>query len=101
MNDEEIERLARKAGLLECIDDAYLARGDWLPEAGEFVSLLQSAERERCADELKKLQDHNAAIAVSLQEFLCRASVVVSFDGDKWLSDFGEEILKQLKEGPK
>ena len=56
VNDEEIERLARKAGLLECIDDAYLARGDWLPEAREFASLLQSAERDRCADENKKLR---------------------------------------------
>ncbi len=56
MSDEEIERLARKAGLLECIDDAYLARGDWLPEAREFASLLQSAERERCVDENKNLR---------------------------------------------
>lgn len=31
VSDEELERLARKAGLLGCIDDAYLARGDWLP----------------------------------------------------------------------
>ena len=46
MSDEEIERIARKSGLLECIDDAYLARGDWLPEAREFASLLQSAELE-------------------------------------------------------
>jgi hypothetical protein len=56
VSDEEIERIARKSGLLECIDDAYLARGDWLPEAREFASLLQSAERERCAQEAKKLR---------------------------------------------
>ena len=53
MSDEELERLARKAGLLECIDDAYLARGDWLPEAREFAELVQSAERERCAQYLR------------------------------------------------
>ncbi len=53
------------------------------------------------ADELKKLQEHNAALAVSLQEFLYRVSGVVPFDSDKWLRDFGDEILKQLKEGPK
>ena len=56
MSDEELERLARKAGLLECIDDAYLARGDWMPEAREFASLAQSAERERCAEENKNLR---------------------------------------------
>ena len=49
VSDEEIEHMARSAGLLEVIDDAYLARGDWLPEAREFAELLQSAERERCA----------------------------------------------------
>ena len=53
MSDDEIKRLARKAGLLECIDDAYLARMDWLPEAREFASLVQSAERERCAQYLR------------------------------------------------
>ena len=53
MSDEELERLARKAGLLECIDDAYLARGDWLPEASAFASLVQSAEREECEQYLR------------------------------------------------
>ena len=56
MSDEELERLARKAGLLECIDDAYLTRGDWLPEAREFASLVQSAERELRAKENRKLR---------------------------------------------
>ena len=53
------------------------------------------------AGELKKLQDHNAALAVSLQEFFYRVSVVVPFDDAEWVRDLGEEILKQLKEGPK
>ncbi len=52
-------------------------------------------------DELKKLQDHNAALAVRLQEFLYRVSWVVPFDDAEWVRDLGEEILKQLKEGPK
>ncbi len=56
MNDEEIKRLARKAGLIGFIDDAYLARGDWLPEAREFAELVQSAERECCAKENKNLR---------------------------------------------
>ena len=53
MSDEELEHMARSAGLLEVIDDAYLARGDWLPEAREFASLVQSAEREHCAQYLR------------------------------------------------
>jgi len=53
------------------------------------------------ADELKKLQGHNAALAVSLHEFLYRVSGVVQFDDAEWVRDLGEEILKQLKEGPK
>ena len=53
------------------------------------------------ADELKKLQEHNAALADSLQEFLYRVSGVVPFDDAEWVRDLGEEILKQLKEGPK
>jgi hypothetical protein len=52
--------MARSAGLLDVIDDAYLARGDWLPEAREFAELLQSAERERCA---KYLRDAAARLA--------------------------------------
>jgi len=58
VNDEEIERLARKAGLLECIDDACLADActaifDWLPALREFASLVQSAEREECEQYLR------------------------------------------------
>ena len=52
MSDEELEHMARSAGLLDVIDDAYLARGDWLPEARAFASLAQSAELERCAQYL-------------------------------------------------
>ena len=82
MSDEELEHMARSAGLLEVIDDAYLARGDWLPEAREFASLVQSAERERCAEETKKLRAFAQAIMEAwpeggiegddLQEIACR-----------------------------
>ncbi len=58
--------------------------------------------RKRCQLEgAKKWQDHNAALSVSLQEFLYRVSGVVPFDDAEWVRDLGEEILKQLKEGPK
>ena len=53
------------------------------------------------ADENKKLREHNAALTDSLQEFLYRVSGVVPFDDAEWVRDLGEEILKQLKEGPK
>ena len=53
MSDEEIAKLAMKAGLIERLD---LTRFDWLPSLREFSSLLQSAERERCVDENKKLR---------------------------------------------
>ena len=53
------------------------------------------------AGELKRLQERNAALADSLQEFLYRVSWVVPFDEAEWVRDLGEEILKQLKEGPK
>jgi len=53
------------------------------------------------ADELKKLHDHNAALAVSMHEFLYRVSGAVPFDDAEWVRDLGEEILKQLKDGPK
>lgn len=56
MSDEEIKRLARKAGLMGFIDDEYLARGDWLPEARKFAELVQSAERELRAKENRKLR---------------------------------------------
>ena len=103
MSDEELERLARKAGLLECIDDAYLARWDWLPETRAFAELVQSAERGRCVQCLTAtdLQEHNAAIAVSLQEFLYLVSGVVQLDDAEVVRNLGEEILKQLKDGPK
>ncbi len=60
MTEEEIEDLAWKAGFLEIIDDEYIARGDWLPNARVLVNLVQSAERERCA---KYLRDAAARLA--------------------------------------
>ncbi len=47
MSDEEIAKLAMRAGL---IDRLYQpTRYDWLPSLRQFASLVQSAERERCA----------------------------------------------------
>ena len=57
MSDEGIAKLAMKAGLIERLD---LTRFDWLPALREFASLLQSAERERCA---KYLRDAAARLA--------------------------------------
>jgi len=65
VSDKEIERLVRKAGLLELIDDACLNDActsicDWLPALHEFAELVQSAEHERCA---KYLRDAAARLA--------------------------------------
>lgn len=43
MTDEQIAG----SGLLECIDDAYLARGDWMPLVQAFADAVRAAERER------------------------------------------------------
>ena len=83
VSDEEIERLARKAGLLECIDDAYLARGDWLPEAGEFVSLLQSAERERCAKYLRDAAERLAPEGKRINQIDRHVADVLACKGDE------------------
>ncbi len=81
-----------------CVDENKASRQEISRlRKGEFLKELDG----RIADELKKLQDHNAALAVSLQEFFYRVSVVVPFDDAEWVRDLGEEILKQLKEGPK
>jgi len=58
VSDEEIEHMAMSAGLLEVINDACLfdactAICDWLPALREFAKLVQSAERERCAQHLR------------------------------------------------
>lgn len=65
VSDKEIERLVRKAGLLEIIDDACLNDActsicDWLPALHEFAELVRSAEHERCA---KCLRDVAARLA--------------------------------------
>lgn len=99
MSDEEIENLALKAGMIDRLDKP--TRHDLLPSLRKFVSLLQSAERKHYAGELKRLQEHNAALVVSLDEFFYRVRAVVQFDDAEWVCDIGAEILKQLKEGPK
>ena len=53
MSDEEIAKLAMRAGLIERLD---LTRFDWMPSLRDFAELVQSAERERCAQEAKKLR---------------------------------------------
>ena len=50
MSDEEIVKLAMRVGLIERLD---LTRFDWLPALREFASLVQSAEREECAQYLR------------------------------------------------
>jgi hypothetical protein len=39
--------LLESSGLLACIDDAYLDRGDWQPLVQAFADAVSAAERER------------------------------------------------------
>ena len=51
MSDEEIQNLALKAGMIDRLDQP--TRHDWLPALRAFASLVQSAERDRCAQYLR------------------------------------------------
>ena len=53
MSDDEIIRAAKISGLLECLYDTVMSDDDWLSAAREFANLVQSAERERCAQYLR------------------------------------------------
>ena len=83
VNDEEIKRLARKAGLIGFIDDAYLARGDWLPEAREFAELVQSAERERCAQYLRDEAERLAPEGKRINQIDRHVAHVLACKGDE------------------
>lgn len=96
-NDE----LAKKWFFDDVLADPYLTlRSDFIGDELGKVRVIETGVRHY-ADELKKLRDHNAALADSLQEFLYRVNGVVPFDNLEWVRYFGNEILKQLKDGPK
>ena len=85
----------------DVLADPYLIlRSDFIGDEIGKVRVIETGA-SHYTDELKKLQDHNSALATSLQEFLYRVIGVVPFDDAEWVRDLGEEILKQLKEGPK
>ena len=47
MKDDEVTKLAMKSGLVRCLIE-------WMPSLRDFASLVQSAERERCAQYLRE-----------------------------------------------
>lgn len=51
---EGVGPLAEAAGLLACIDDEYLKRGDWRPLVQAFADAVRAAERERCIAVVQK-----------------------------------------------
>lgn len=55
MTREEVIRLAKEAGLLEVIDDAYQERNDWHPFVERFVELV-AAEYKRDAERYRWLR---------------------------------------------
>ncbi len=96
-NDER----AKKWFFDDVLADPYLIlRSDFIGDELGKVRVIETGV-SHYADELKKLQEHNAALVVSLEEFFYRVRAVVQFDDAEWVCDIGAEILKQLKEGPK
>ena len=86
MSDEELEHMARSAGLLDVIYDAYLARGDWLPEARAFASLVQSAERDRCAQYLRDAAARLAPEGKFVDQVTRHVEHIPACNGDKLAS---------------
>ena len=92
MNDEEIAKLAMKAGLIERLD---LTRFDWLPALREFASLVQSAERERCAKYLRDAAERLAPEGKRINQIDRHVAHVLACKGDELaaaraLCDVGE-----------
>ncbi len=87
MSGEEIERLVRKASLLELIDDACLNDActsicDWLPALREFAELVQSAERERCAQYLRDAAERLAPEGKRINQIDRHTAHVLACKGD-------------------
>ena len=63
MTKEDIIRMAREAGLLEIIDDAYQERADWGDYVERFATLVAAAERER-------IKAENAPVIENINKYL-------------------------------
>lgn len=55
-SNAQLGRLVEGSGLLECIDDAWQERGDWMPLVQAFADLVQAAERQRFPNLLPVIQ---------------------------------------------
>ena len=80
VSDEEIAKLAMRAGLIERLD---LTRFDWLPALREFASLLQSAERERCAQYLRDAAERLAPEGKRINQIDRHVANVLACKGDE------------------
>lgn len=58
---DELGLLVERAGLLACVDEEYMKRGDWAPIVKAFADAVQAAERERCAKLCESLRDNHIA----------------------------------------
>jgi hypothetical protein len=48
MTPQDIERIAREAGLIDAIDDVNQAFSDWKPEVSKFAALLLEEVAKVC-----------------------------------------------------
>jgi hypothetical protein len=54
--ENQLFAFVQSSGLLECIDDAYIERGDWMPLVMAFADAVQSAERESMRKDAERLR---------------------------------------------
>ncbi len=80
MSDEEIAKLAMRAGLIERFD---LTRFDWLPSLRAFASLVQLAERERCAQYLRDAAERLAPEGKRINQIDRHTAHVLACKGDE------------------
>lgn len=62
-----VQHAITESGVLECIDDCYIDRGDWLPLMEKFAKILLEKHRDKCNRE--ELFDVKAA-ANRLKEYI-------------------------------
>ena len=65
---EGLGPLVETAGLLACVDDEYLKRGDWAPLVQAFADAVRAAERERLIRMVEaRAQKHNGPHLLTLE----------------------------------
>lgn len=96
MREEEIENLALKSGMIDRLDQP--TRNDWLPSLRKFASLLQSAERERCAQYLRDAAERLAPESKRINQIDRHVANVLACKGDELAAGYA---CRDVGEGEK